>query len=132
MYKVLLALLPAVIAGVWYFGLRAALISLAVLLLVVVSIAVSIHGYTRIKATDRAEYSKAECFELAKKAVNDHADTVSTDLAVTDWEKDIRYPDGKLSRAVYVYEIEIRKGYKEYEVEVNTSTGKATIVDVDD
>ena len=114
------------------FGWRAALISFVVLIIVAVSIAVSIIGYVNLKAHNAVEYDRDECFELAKKCVNDHGDTISTKLRVTEWDRDLRIIDGKLSKAVYVYEIEVSKGSVEYEVEVNTKTGAAVIVDVDD
>ncbi|MBE6673213.1 MAG: hypothetical protein E7599_06810 [Ruminococcaceae bacterium] len=113
------------------FGLRAALISLLVLVILGLSITVSILGYVNLKAHNAAEYDKQECFELAKKCVNDHGDVLSTDLAVVEWDRDLRIVNGKLSKAIYVYEIEVRKGTVEYEVEVNSRTGEAVIVDVD-
>ena len=113
------------------FGLRVLIISVSVLLILTLAIAGSIAAYVNVKASGAAEYSKEECFELAKKSVNDHSDSVSTDLIIVEWERDLRIVNGKLSKAVYVYEIEVRKGYVEYEVEVNSKTGEAIIVDVD-
>ena len=101
------------------------------MIILVLAIAVSVAIYVNVKAYGTAEYTKEECFELAKKSVNDHGGSVSTDLVVTDWERDLRIENGKLPKAVYVYEIEVRKGVIEYEVEVNSKTGRAVIVDVD-
>ncbi|MBE6639485.1 MAG: hypothetical protein E7616_08590 [Ruminococcaceae bacterium] len=114
------------------FGIRAAAVSLAVLVILVLLIIGSIFTYIHIKAANKAEYTKNECIELAKKSVNDHSDVISTDLVVMGIDRDLRVYDGKLSRAVYIYEIEVRKGFLEYEVEVNTATGETVIVDVDD
>ena len=113
------------------FGLRALIISISVLIILALAIAASVAAYVNVKAYGAAEYTKEECFELAKKSVNDHGGSISTELVVTDWDRDLRIENGKLSKAVYVYEIEVRKGSVEYEVEVNAKTGRAVIVDVD-
>lgn len=113
------------------FGLRALIISISALLVLALIAIGSVIAYVNVKASLASEYSKEECFELAKKSVNDHSDLVSTDLTVVEWEKDLRIIDGRLSKAIYIYEIEVRKGYVEYEIEVNSKTGEAVIVDVD-
>jgi hypothetical protein len=95
-------------------------------------VAATIFTYVNVKAYGRVEYSKAECIELAKKSVYDHSNVISTSLIIIDVDRDTRFKDGKLSNAVYVYEIDVRKGSVEYEVMVNSATGEAIIIDVDD
>ena len=113
------------------FGICVVVISLTVLVSLALIITGTLFAYVNIKASGKAEYTKDECIELAKKSVNDHSDAVSTNLVVFEVDRDLRFYDGKLSRATYVYEIDVRKGFVEYEVEVNTATGEAVIVDVD-
>lgn len=113
-------------------GTRVIVIALSVLLSLMLIVMGTAFTYVNIKASGKAEYTKDECVEFAKKCVNDHSNVISTNLTVTDVERDIRFYDGKLSRATYIYEIEVRKGTVEYEVEVNTATGEAVILDVDD
>ena len=112
-------------------GLRVIVITLAVLLAVTLFVSGTLFAYVNIKASSGVLYDKAESIELAKKSVNDHSDAASSDLVIVDVERDLRFDNGKISRAYYVYEIEVRKGVVEYEVEINTHTGKAVIVDVD-
>ena len=113
------------------FGLRALAIVLAVLIGATVLAVGTGVGYVHVRASSRAQYNRADCIELAKKSVADHSDVVSTELFVGDVDREIRFYNGKLSDATYVYEIEVHKGSVEYEVTVNTATGQAVIVDVD-
>lgn len=113
------------------FGLRVFVIVLAVLVGMTVIVAGSVFGYVHAKASGRAQYTKSECIELAKKSVAEHSDAVSTAIIVGEVDRDVRFYNGKFSDATYVYEIEVHKGGAEYEVAVNTATGQAVIVDVD-
>lgn len=113
-------------------NIRVLVITLLVIATLVLATAASVFAYVNVKASGRAEYNREECIELAKKSVNDHSENASTHLVVLEVDRDVRFYNGKLSRATYVYEIEVVKGILQYEVEVDSATGKAVIVDVDD
>jgi hypothetical protein len=113
-------------------NIRVLVITLLVIATLVLATAASVFAYVNVKASGRAEYNREECIELAKKSVNDHSENASTHLVVLEVDRDVRFNNGKLSRATYVYEIEVVKGILQYEVEVDSATGKAVIVDVDD
>ncbi len=113
-------------------GIRIAIISFVVVLAVILVAVASLFIYTTATASGRAAYSREQCVEAAKLAVIERIGEPSAEVRMRDIEKDLRFEYGKLSSAMYVYEIEIVSGYMEYDVVVDSMTGKAVIVDIGD
>ncbi len=114
-------------------AIRIAVISFVVVFAVALAAVGSLLIYVNTTAAGKAAYTKTECIEAAKASVLERLDDTSKEMVVTDVEKDLRYEQyGKLSSAVYMYEIEIRVGYWEYEVLVDSATGQATVTDIGD
>ncbi len=113
-------------------GVRIAVISFIVVLAVALIATVSTVIYVNSSASGKAAFTKTECIEAAKEAVLDKIGDPNAEMRMRDVERDIRFEYGKLSSATFVYEIEIASGYLEYEVVVDSVTGKAVIVDIGD
>lgn len=113
-------------------GIRTAVISFIVVLAVAIVTVGSLFIYVNATASGKAAYSKEQCIEAAKLVVAEHIGDSSKEIRVYDVERDLRFEYGKLSSAMYVYEIEIGSGYTEYEVVVDSATGEARIVDIGD
>ncbi len=112
-------------------GIRIAVISVIVVMVMSILAAASVGIYTGTTASGKAAYTREECINAAKQAVIEHSGDPSASLRVADVDKDMRFEYGKLSSAMYVYEIEILSGYREYDIVVDSVTGKVLIVDVD-
>ncbi len=112
-------------------AVRIAIISAIVVVALALIASISAVIYVNSTASGKAEFTKSECIEAAKQVVSETAGA-SAELRVRDVERDIRFEYGKPSSAKYYYEIEIAVGYMEYEVLVDSITGKAVIVDIGD
>ncbi len=114
-------------------GIRIAVISF----IVVVAIALATVGgfllYVNSTASNNAKYGEKQCIQIAKDSVADYRElnnlSSSKDkIDVGSVEKDLDFERySKISSAYYTYEIEIRVGYDEYEVSVNSVTGRALV-----
>ena len=113
-------------------GIRTALISLAVVAIVFVLAITSLFIYANVTASGRAAYNREACIEAAKQSVIEHSGGTVEELFVPGAEKELIFEYGRLSSAIYVYEIEVRSGYMEYDIMVNSTNGRATIVDIGD
>ncbi len=113
-------------------GILIAVISLIVVLAVAIVAVGSTFIYVNVTASGKAVYTKEQCIEAAKQIVTAHTGDASGEVRVYDLEKDLRFEYGKLSSAMYVYEIEVGSGYMEYDVVVDSVTGKAVITDIGD
>ncbi len=112
-------------------SIKIAVISVAVVAAVILILAGSLFAYVNINASQKAVYNREACIEAAKQSVIEKSDSADG-LFVTGVDRELVFEYGKLSSGIYTYEIEIRSGYLEYDVIVDSVSGKATIVDIGD
>mgnify|MGYP002520866722 FL=1 len=116
------------------FNLRT---TLRVIVIVLVSLGVIagatlgiIFGTAGSAAKKSAVYSREEAVDLAGAYIADYTGKDAAAFVVHDVDKKLDMGDG-LSRSVRIYEVELRDGEKEYEVEVNAKSGYTMLTDLD-
>lgn len=111
--------------------------TLKVVIIVVCCIAIigalvggTVLGVSYYSASDAEELTEEQAIQAAKQCVADAYGEDVEGLVHTDVEKELEM-DRKLTKSIYVYEIEIKSTTCEYEVEVNAQSGFAHITDVE-
>lgn len=111
--------------------------TLRVIVIVIVSLGVIagatlgiIFGTAGSAAKKSAVYSRDESVELAIRYIAAYTGRDAGGFVVHDVDRKLDMSDG-LTRSVRIYEVELRDGEKEYEVEVNAKSGYTVLTDVD-
>lgn len=91
----------------------------------------TVFGVAAGSAKKAAQYDRDEATNLAVAYLSDYVDSTVDTRSVTEVDRDLSLGK-KLTQSVYVYEITVHHGGFEYELEVDSSTGRVRIADIDD
>lgn len=106
------------------------IISLLAIALIVCIALLVLRGVTNENAEANTRITEAEAKELAIKYVEENYPDVVGDIFVEDIDCDLE-SGLDVEKAYYEYEVEIKKGNMEFDVEINGHTGEIIYVDVD-
>lgn len=106
------------------------IISLLAIALIACIALLVLRGVTNENAESNTRITEAEAKEIAISYVEEHYADVVGDIFVEDVECDVE-SGLDIDKAYYEYEVELKKGNMEFDIEINGHTGEIIYVDAD-